>query len=101
MIFLDTFNYTKIRINQLDMRYDDRNVIIKRVSTIVLELCLIWRPAQVLEKVIEIKTLAAPTIGFFVTLVDGWRSQTNATKSFILDAEIVLDTCYESIITIN
>ena len=35
-----------------DMRYDDRNVVTERVSTIVLQLYLIWTPAQILEHVI-------------------------------------------------
>ena len=77
-----------------DMRYDDRNVVTKRVSTTVLQLYLIWTPAQILEHVIEfqrwLKTPATPMVEFFVTLVDGWRSQTNnTTTNFILDTAIV------------
>ena len=34
-------------------RYDDRNVVTERVSTTVLQLYLIWTPAQILEHVIE------------------------------------------------
>ena len=37
----------------LDMRYDDNNVVTERVSTTVLQLYLIWTPAQILEHVIE------------------------------------------------
>ena len=36
-----------------DMRYDDRNVVTKRVSTTVLQLYLIWTSGQILEHVIE------------------------------------------------
>ena len=36
-----------------DMRYDDRNMVTERVSTTVLQLYLIWKPAQILEHVIE------------------------------------------------
>ena len=39
-----------------DMRYDDRNVVTKRVSTIVLQLYLIWTPAPILEHVIEFQS---------------------------------------------
>ena len=38
------------------------------------------------------KTLATPKIKFSVTFVDGRKPQTNATKSFILDFAMVLDT---------
>ena len=38
------------------------------------------------------KTPATPKTEFFVTLVDGWKPQTNnATKTFILDIVMVLD----------
>ena len=33
----------------LEMRYNDRNVVTARVSTIVVQLYLIWTPAQILE----------------------------------------------------
>ena len=36
-----------------NMRYDDRNVVTEGVSTTVLQLYLIWTPAQILEHVIE------------------------------------------------
>ena len=36
-----------------DMKYDERNVVTKTVSTTVLELYLIWIPAHILEQVIE------------------------------------------------
>ena len=36
-----------------DMRYDDRNMVTGRVSTTVLQLYLIWTPAQILEHDIE------------------------------------------------
>ena len=36
-----------------DMRYNDKNVVIERVSTTVLQLYLIWTPSQILEHVIE------------------------------------------------
>ena len=35
------------------MRYHDRNVVTERLSTTVLELYLIWTPAQILEHAIE------------------------------------------------
>ena len=34
-----------------DMRYNNRNVVTEKVSTTVLELYLIWAPAQILEYV--------------------------------------------------
>ena len=36
-----------------DMRYNDRNTFTERVSITVLQLCLIWTPAQILEHIIE------------------------------------------------
>ena len=36
-----------------DMRYDDRNVVPERVSTTVLQLFLIWTPAQMLKHFIQ------------------------------------------------
>ena len=36
-----------------DVRCDDRNVVTERVSTTVLQLYLIWTPAQILEHAIE------------------------------------------------
>ena len=36
-----------------DMRYDDRNVVSERVSTTVLQLFLIWTPAQMLKHFIQ------------------------------------------------
>ena len=39
------------------------------------------------------KTPATPKMEFFVTLVDGWRPQTNyTTETFILVVAMVLDT---------
>ena len=67
-------------------------------GTTVPQLYLIWTPAQILEHVIEfteaaLKTHATLKMEFFVTLADGWRSQTNNTKNtLILDAAMVLDT---------
>ena len=37
----------------LDMRYNDRNMVTERVSITVLQLYLIWIPAQILEHVKE------------------------------------------------
>ena len=37
------------------MRCDHRNLVKKRVSTTVLQLYLIWTPAQILEHVIELQ----------------------------------------------
>ena len=37
----------------LNMRCDDRNLVTERVSTTVLQLYLIFTPAQILEYVIE------------------------------------------------
>ena len=37
----------------LDMRQNDRNEVNKTVSTTVLQLYLIWTPAQILEHIIE------------------------------------------------
>ena len=34
-----------------DMRYNNRNVVTEKVSTAVLQLYLIWAPAQILEYV--------------------------------------------------
>ena len=67
-------------------------------STTVLQLYLIWTPASILEHVIKFTEAALKThmtlkMEFFVTLADGWRSQTNnAINTFILDATMVLDT---------
>ena len=36
----------------LEMRYNDRNVVTARVSTTVVQLYLIWAPAQILEQII-------------------------------------------------
>ena len=36
-----------------DMRYNDRNVAPERVSITVLQLYLIWTPAQILEHIVE------------------------------------------------
>ena len=36
----------------LEMRYNDRNVVTARVSTTVVQLYLIWTPAQILEQII-------------------------------------------------
>ena len=36
------------------------------------------------------KTPVTPKMEFFVTLVDGWRPQTSATKGFVLDVAMVL-----------
>ena len=36
-----------------DMRHHDRNAVTKRVNTTVLQLYLIWTPAQILERVLE------------------------------------------------
>ena len=39
-----------------------------------------------------LKTPATPKMEFFVALIDGWRPQTNGTKSFILDVAMDLGT---------
>ena len=36
----------------LEMRYNDRNVVTAKVSTTVVQLYLIWTPAQILEQII-------------------------------------------------
>ena len=79
-----------------DMSYDDRNMVNERVSTTVLQIYLIWTPAQILEHAIEFqggpKTPASPKTEVSVTLVDGWRLQiNNTTKIFILDVATILD----------
>ena len=57
------------------MSYDDRNMVNERVSTTVLQIYLIWTPAQILEHAIEFqggpKTPASPKTEVSVTLVDG------------------------------
>ena len=56
-----------------DVRYDDRNAVNERVSKIVLQLHLIWTPAQILQKLSSrgrSKTSSSPKTEFFVTLVD-------------------------------
>ena len=47
-----------------DMRYDDRNVVTERVSTTVLQLYLIWTPAQILDQVFGAKALGIPKMEF-------------------------------------
>ena len=37
----------------LNMKYDDRNMVTERVVTSVLQLYLIWTPAQIIEHIIE------------------------------------------------
>ena len=61
------------------------------------KLYLTWTPAQILEhnrtsSIAGSKTPVTPKMEIFVTWVDGWRPQTNFTKSFILDVAMVLDT---------
>ena len=41
----------------LDMRYDDRNVVIEIVYTTVLPIYLIWTPVHILEHVLEFQRL--------------------------------------------
>ena len=36
-----------------DMRYDDRNVVTKRVTTTAPQFYLIWAPEKILEHVVE------------------------------------------------
>ena len=52
--YLSCSEVEALRYFQLsDMRYDDRNVVTERVSTTVLQIYLIWTPAQILEHIIE------------------------------------------------
>ena len=37
------------------MWYNDKNMVPEIVSTTVLQLCLVWTPAQVLEHVLELQ----------------------------------------------
>ena len=63
----------------------------KELVPTVLQLYLIWTLAQILEHIIEFQRRMG--MEFFVTLVDGWRLQTNNTKkTFILDVAMVLET---------
>ena len=38
------------------MRYDDTNVVTERIITTVLQLYLIWTPAQILEHIVEFQS---------------------------------------------
>ena len=90
----DTFNYRIWDSERKKIWIWDN----ERVSSTVLQLCLIWTCPQILEQVREYKlcrskTAVTPKIKFFVTLIDVWRLQTNnTTKPFILDVAMVLDT---------
>ena len=65
-----------------DMGYDYRNVVTDRVNTTVLQLYLIWTPAQILEHVRGGSTTSATCkMEIFVTLIDGWRPQKPSQRS--------------------
>ena len=74
----------------------------KPVSLDVNEACFVYRLScgkvealgyfQLLDIWYDHKTPATPEMKFFVTLIDRWRLQISATKSFIVDVAMVLDT---------
>ena len=44
---VEAFGYSQL----LNMRYDDRNAVTEIVSTTVLQLFIIWTPAQIMEHI--------------------------------------------------
>ena len=75
-----------------DMRFDDRNMVSERVSTIVLKLYLTWTPAQILEHIIEFQNRIWDSRDSQNGVLR-WRPQTNNTKkTFILNVAMVLNT---------